>query len=253
MTATNLKQHYDEKYRHEKEQETLPLISGWEHPDDRFKAAMFHLHRYVDGGSILELGAGNGLLARNLIATGLKFDTYTVSDWSDSRFLGVLRALSDPRCRAEKIDAENIDAEQFGRYDVVVMVALIEHLVDPLGAMRQIRKLLKPGGFVYIDTPNIAKWTRRIRLLIGQFPSTASKDEGLRRYEGSDVTLYDEGHLHYFSYRSLGQMLTRYCGYSRIVRGGYYPARFPLGKRIGFALARAWPEMFSELVVIAYA
>jgi len=46
-----------------------------------------------------------------------------------------------------------------------------EHLVDPPGAMRQIRTLLAPGGFVYIETPNIAKWTRHMRLTIGGSPS----------------------------------------------------------------------------------
>lgn len=44
-------------------------------------------------------------------------------------------------------------------------------LVDPPGAMRQIRTLLAPGGFVYIETPNIAKWTRHMRLAIGRLPS----------------------------------------------------------------------------------
>jgi len=111
------------------------------------------------------------------------------------------------------------------------MVALIEHLIDPLRAMQRIRQLLKPGGFAYIDTPNIARYTLRLKLLMGRFPSTASMNEGLTTYSGKPTDLYDEGHLHYFTYRSLSLMLTERCGFSRVVKLAYPGGRRPLGKQ----------------------
>jgi hypothetical protein len=57
------------------------------------------------------------------------------------------------------------------------------------------------------------------------FPRLPSgRNEGLTTYEGNAVDLCDESRLHYFTYRSLS-----------------------------FLLARLWAEMFSEIVLVAYA
>jgi SAM-dependent methyltransferase len=152
-----------------------------------------------------------------------------------------------------RIDAENVPDSQARKYDAVIMVALIEHLIDPMGAMTRIRKALKPGGFVYIDTPNIVRYTQRLKLLAGKFPSTASRNEGLTTYYGEPADLYDEGHLHYFTYRSLSLMLTERCNFSKIVKLGYPGGKIVLGKHIHGLLATVWPELFSELAIVAYA
>ena len=160
--------------------------------------------------------------------------------------------MSDPRVRFIQLDAEKIPDNEYGNYDAVIMIAIIEHLIDPLRAMQSIQKLLKPGGIVYIDTPNLAKYTRRIKLLFGQFPSTASKDEGLTTYEGEPADLYDEGHLHYFTFRSLSRMLVERCGFIRVEKQAYSSSNL-FGTRVDHLLARLWPEIFSEVGLIAHA
>jgi SAM-dependent methyltransferase len=191
-----------------------------------------------------------------LIAHGLKFDSYTLSEFSDARLEGLVAAIKDPRVSVLKLDAESLSAEKLPNYDAIIMLALIEHLIDPLGAMQRLRKLLKPGGFAFIDTPNIAKFTRRAKLLLGRFPATASRNEGLSTYEGNAVDLYDEGHLHYFTYRSLSSMLVKRCGFSTVEKFGYFTGpngQRIVGHRLGNALSRLWPEMFSEIVLVANA
>ena len=96
------------------------------------------------------------------------------------------------------------------------MVALIEHLIDPLNTMKKISSLLTKDGFCFIMTPNIAKYTQRLKLLSGRFPSTESIEEGLITYGGQPVTLHEEGHLHYFTFKSLSRMLTERCGFDKI-------------------------------------
>jgi SAM-dependent methyltransferase len=160
--------------------------------------------------------------------------------------------IKDERVLVLELDADNIPKSEYGQYDAVIMLALIEHLIDPLGAMKSIKKLLKPGGFVYIDTPNIAKFTQRAKLLLGRFPSTASQNEGLATWDGKPVHLYDEGHLHYFTFRSLSLMLTQCCGFSKICKAPYTGGFILLNRKLHFFLAKAWPELFSELAVIAY-
>ena len=119
--------------------------------------------------------------------------------------------------------------------------------------MQRVRRWLRPGGFAFVDTPNVAKWTRRAKLLFGRFPSTASREEGLRTYDGRPVDLLDEGHLHYFTFSSLTRMLTQRCGFSRVERVPYASAPHLVGRRVSYALACLAPGAFSEVCVVAYA
>lgn len=221
-------------------------------PRDRHEACVLTLARQLRGGDVLELGAGSGLVARSLVASGIPFASYTASERSAGALEGLRQSLDDGRMRVVPADAEAVPEELFGGFDAVVMVALIEHLVDPLEAMTRVRRCLRPGGFAYVDTPNVAKWTRRLKLLCGRFPATASRDEGLVTYEGERVSLHDEGHLHYFTYRSLSRVLVERCGFSRVEKAPYSVGGF-LGARVDHALARAWPELFAELALVAWA
>ena len=40
-------------------------------------------------------------------------------------------------------------------FDVVVLLAVLEHAFDPLSIMEQVWKILKPGGWVIFSTPNL--------------------------------------------------------------------------------------------------
>lgn len=250
MFKENLRSHYDAKYATEIKTESLEIVEYKHNPVNRFEACIKYFSEYFHGGDVLELAAGNGLITRSLMASSsLKIRSYTTTEFSEMRLQGLKKNLHDPRIRIIPLDAEMIPSEEFNKYDAVIMIALIEHLIDPLKAMYHIRKLLRPGGFVYIDTPNIAKYSRRIKLLSGRFPSTASKNEGLTKYENTPVDLHDDGHLHYFTYRSLSLMLTERCNFSQIKKLAYFCGKSHLGCK----LAHVWPQMFSELVLIAYA
>jgi len=253
MTKEILKNHYERKYASESDTSSIDLIGTVQIPTSRFEAVVKLFPRYFRGGDIIELGAGNGNVAKTLLKSEMKIASYTLGDISMPRVEGLLRNIEDRRVLVLQMDAEDIPESAHGNYDAVIMIALIEHLVDPLRAMQRIRKLLKPGGFVYIDTPNIARYTLRLKLLIGRFPSTASMNEGLTTYSGEKCDLFDEGHLHYFTFRSLSLMLTERCGFSRVVKLAYPGGRIPLGKQAHNYFARIWPELFSELAVIAYA
>lgn len=253
MNSTRLQKHYEEKYSQDNNGgKILSAIKPATYPSNRIEAAVTFFPRYFSGGSILELGAGNGGLAKSLLDLDIGIDKYILGDISLPRVMGVAKNLQDDRIEARHVDAEAIGDDEAVQYDAIIMVALIEHLIDPMSAMAGLRKLLKPGGFVYIDTPNIAKYTRRLKLLMGKFPSTASMDEGLMTYDGKPADLYDEGHLHYFTFRSLSKMLIDRCGFSRVQKLGYPAGKFFLGEMFEYRMAKLWPELFSELAVVAY-
>ena len=251
MIDRRLQSHYDDKYRGEKAEDEKPIVPP-KVANSRFEAVMLSFPPLFRGGDILELGAGSGLIARSLLSSGCEIRSYTLSDISRPRLEQLRANLADSRVAVLELNAEAIPGDLSSTYDAVIMVALIEHLIDPMGAMRRIRDLLRPGGFVYVDTPNIAKYTQRLKLLLGRFPSTASADEGLTKFSGEPVDLFEEGHLHYFTFRSLSRMLTERCGFSRVVKAPYPGGRIPLGRNIHGYLARAWPAMFSELALVAY-
>ncbi len=248
-----LKQHYDAKYAREGAGVCDETIAPRHIPANRFEACTSFLPSRFPGGDILEIAAGSGLVARSLLAAGLDCDSYTASDFSDSRLEGLRRSLPDPRVRVVRLDAEDLPEDQPACYDTIIAIALIEHLIDPLRSLQRMRKLLRPGGFAYLDTPNVAKYTRRVKLLFGRFPSTSSLNEGLTTYEGEPVALHDEGHLHYFTHRSLRLLLTERCGFSRVETLPYFTGGRLLGRTLDHQLARLGPGLFSEVCLVAYA
>lgn len=249
--ARELTRHYDAKYAGEANPGDTRQVRATAWPANRYEACVSLVPRLFRGERILELAAGSGLVARSLLAEGLACERYVASECSESRLAGLARTLSDPRVEVMALDAEALPASAHGAYDAILMVALIEHLVDPLRAMSRVRECLRPGGFVYLDTPNIAKLSRRLKLLAGHFPSTASRDEGLVTYDGGPVDLHDEGHLHYFTYRSLERMLVSRCGFRRTQRFGYALGGGP-HHRIRGAVARRFPSLFSEICLVAW-
>jgi len=70
-----------------------------------------------------------------------------------------------------------------GSFDVILMGDVIEHLRDPLGVLRVVLGLLRPGGIVMISTPNIARWAGRL------------------------LQIKPEEHLYYFTPATMGAML----------------------------------------------
>jgi len=247
MGSDRLADFYD---RQLEPQPDVDLIFPVRRPHDRFEACVRHLPDYFHGGTILDIGAGSTLVARSLLAAGLNADSITLGEFSEERRRHIESTIDDRRISVERLDAEDLPPD-LGQFDAVLMIAVIEHLVDPLSTMRNLREHVGPGGFVWIDTPNIAKWTRRIKLLLGRFPSTASRNEGLTAYNGAPAELYDEGHLHYFTFRSLRRMLVDYCGYSRVVSVPYCESPM-VSLPVEYWLSQRWPSMFSEVSVVAY-
>jgi SAM-dependent methyltransferase len=67
----------------------------------------------------------------------------------------------------------NIEKEAFpfadGAFDVVLFCEVLEHLLDdPLWPLREIKRILRPGGILVVTTPNVARLENVARLLAGE-------------------------------------------------------------------------------------
>src|SRR5215813_1628785 len=227
--------HYDDKYAHS-DFRSVQRIAIRRYPTHRNEAAVLWAG---EGENVLEIGSGSGDVLLTLADRFKRCVGVELSKVRAEESRKVFR--NDPNTQIIHGNFESMNLDFPGSFfDTIIMSAVIEHLIDPFLVLEKIHGLLKPGGRLLIETPNIAKWTRRIKLLFGVFPGTASLDEGFIQYDKkTPTTLHDEGHFHYFTFRSLKKALLR-AHFTRVEYRGY-------GTNM---LARVYPQLFSECFVI---
>lgn len=95
---------------------------------------------WVKGREILDVGAGDGLIASKLGATGIELDETAVS-------LAAKHGV--PVTQGDAASLPFAD-RHFG---AVFMGDVIEHIEDPLPALREAHRVLRDGGSFYATTP----------------------------------------------------------------------------------------------------
>lgn len=205
----SLADRYDTFYAADLKPEDMRDIARHAWPHDRVEAIVAFAGQ---GGSVLDVGCGNGHLLYQLRR---QFTELHGLEYSAARLRQARANLAGWAFQGTEGSAESMDAYPDNRFDCVVSADTIEHVPDVYLAAAECFRVLKPGGRLVMNTPNIAFLKKRLLLLAGRFPSTSQKNEGF----GSDV-LFDGGHLHYFTYRSLGLLLRR-AGFELVEPVGY--------------------------------
>lgn len=119
----------------------------------------------ASGGSLLDVGAFSGMFLKNAQSYG--FQVMGVEPIREA-YIHLRDSLGLPVVHGDLYSAP-FPAENF---IVVSLLDVIEHVVDPVAEMREISRILKPGGIVVMTTPNAAGLMQRIvglkRKLFGQ-------------------------------------------------------------------------------------
>jgi glycosyltransferase involved in cell wall biosynthesis len=104
------------------------------------------------GARVLEIGAGIGNITTELLPR----DFYVASD-INPHYLAYLRnlALGKPYLEVDHIDVGDPAAlaRWSGCFDTVVCLNVLEHVPDPLAALRNMRSALRPGGRLVLYVP----------------------------------------------------------------------------------------------------
>jgi len=105
----------------------------------------------LSGKRILDFGAGRGAMALALREKGAEVVAIEPFGFESLAKLGV------PTYR----HVRELPLE--ARFDGIVSVEVFEHLLDPRRTLHQLHRLLIPGGWLFITTPNAAGLLARLR------------------------------------------------------------------------------------------
>jgi glycosyltransferase involved in cell wall biosynthesis/SAM-dependent methyltransferase len=113
-------------------------------------------YRGPEKGRLLEIGCGQGDFLLEAQRQG-----YDVSGIDISRSAA---ALANRRLGAMKVTPGVLEqaALENGSFDVCVLSDVIEHTRDPIHFLANVRRLLKPGGVLFIATPSLGSWSARL-------------------------------------------------------------------------------------------
>lgn len=164
------------------------------------------------GDAVLDIGCGEGDL---LYQFRDRYSRLIGLEYAPQRLSQATVNLAGHRFQGIVGSAENMASIPDHSVDRIISADVIEHIPDVYAACDEMLRVLKPGGWLVINTPNVAFLKKRILLLLGRFPSTSQPNEGIGRQ-----VLFDGGHLHYFTYRSLRLVLER-SGFEMIRRTGF--------------------------------
>jgi len=136
------------------------------------------IKKYKHGTSLLDIGCGEGFFLFNAAKVG-----YTVKG---------IELSQDAAAYAKNefcldVKAGHFEESQFPEncFDVVTMWQVLEHVPYPLTILREVHRILKPGGLLAVSTPDVGgipakifrrRWWNIRRLHINQFTTKTLMD-----------------------------------------------------------------------------
>lgn len=136
------------------------------HRDPNYLEELRLIERFAPKGRLLDVGCNMGMLLR--LARDRGWEAVGVEPSPSLASLAVEElGLQVHQCFLNEVP-DRLDKT----FDVVTLSDVFEHVSDPLDMLGQARRLLKPGGTLYVKVPN-AKWSilkQRVVGLLGRRP-----------------------------------------------------------------------------------
>ena len=115
---------------------------------------------------VLDIGAGEGYLARGVHAA--------IGEQGGAARLEACDLFPDnfkvPAVRCHAVDLDGGLPLPDASVDLAYSVEVLEHLEDQFAFLREVHRVLRPGGRFIVTTPNVLSLTSRLRTLLVGFP-----------------------------------------------------------------------------------
>jgi SAM-dependent methyltransferase len=173
--------------------------------DGRARTAIQHfkiVRRTVASGTLLDVGCSSGAFLRICSANGFHVTGVEPAKEFAARAQALLKGRGEVFCATlQDAPLEN------SIFDVVTLWDVLEHVTEPIDFLRTCGALLKPGGYLFLNVPDLASVQATIL--------------------GRKWPLLLPEHLNYFTRQSL-KIGVRKAGFE-ILRFGTRPAFFSIG------------------------
>ena len=165
---SNINGHYTKNYTHKKIEPVNPL---------RIYSDIFNKCReYTHGNKYLEIGVGRGEMLAVALEMGYDVDAVEICK-EDCEKISAVLDVDIKWC-------DFLDYDTDKKYDIIIMGDVLEHIQDPVRAIKKAKSLLDKDGILWISTPN--------------YNSAFTRLMGF-----SDAMWNQKNHFTYFSYESL--------------------------------------------------
>ena len=104
-------------------------------------------------GRLLDYGAGAGAFARFMAGRGFEavgLEPYSLGTTLEEKNLRLVRA---PLASVK---------ESLGKFDVITMWHVLEHLEHPVELLKELHSMLAPGGALVVSVPNFSSWQSEV-------------------------------------------------------------------------------------------
>lgn len=166
-------------YHPDKEDGGVYWPSGETDAKELFRRFDSHLVR----GRLLDIGAGDGVASAEAVFRGFDVSACEPSFRARKRFVERLGFEPDPTFFNAEYSEVNRD-----KFDVALLSHVLEHILEPIPFLQNIRMVLKPGGVLLIAVPH--------------FGSVLTAVMGKK-----DFFITPPVHLTYFSHAGLAELL----------------------------------------------
>ncbi len=195
--------------------------------------AIDRLLRTVPHEAVIDVGCATGrqlLRARDTIHKGLGVDIAEsfITEANKQKALCEAEHITFTASVGERIPADDAS------FDVAISSEVIEHVHDKDAMLKELRRLIKPGGYLLLTTPNYnadGTWWGRLMRTLGY-----RSFHSLEHFTIEELARHGDAHVREFSRTSLRASLeqhgfdvkkVRYCSY---VDGPYFDTllKYPL-------------------------
>ena len=201
-----------------------PYLDARQENGAAYEAWLDEIEKRSPRGGLLDVGCGIGLFLAAARGRGWDVRGVEPSPWP-AAFARGKTGVPVEACTLE-------DARFPGdRFDVVTLWSTLEHLPDPVAVLREVKRITRPGGAIWIGVPNTGSLEARLR---------GTRDHNLAKPE----------HLLHFTEATLRRFLARRIGLVDVERVYLWGDRKGFLRNAARHLARR-TNLGSEIRVVA--